>query len=265
MPTALAYSHKHPEPAQWLSYGSPIDGLRDTLIDHRVYHALETLDHVRVFMAYHVFAVWDFMSLVKRLQQSMTNVSLPWVPQGDPGVRMMINEIVLGEESDSAAGGLSHFEWYLEAMTEAGADTTAIDTFVGAVRSGEDYRIALRRAKAPAAVVEFVKDTMTIATEGDLHEVSAAFAVGRENLIPGMFKPLIQTLSRRHIGKLDSFLAYVERHIEVDEGEHGELAMHMVESACGTEGKRRAAAKTAAVDALTARCRLWDAILEEIG
>ena len=51
--------------------------LRDRLLDHEVYHLLETLEHVRIFMEHHVFAVWDFMCLLKTLQYHLTSVRMP--------------------------------------------------------------------------------------------------------------------------------------------------------------------------------------------
>jgi len=99
-----------------------ISGSRKTLLTHRLYPALSTTEHLALFMEYHVFAVWDFMSLLKALQMRLTCVGVPWLPIGDARVRRLVNQIVLGEESDCTPDGsaISHFELYLQAMREVG-------------------------------------------------------------------------------------------------------------------------------------------------
>ncbi|MDX5438369.1 MAG: DUF3050 domain-containing protein, partial [Pontibacter sp.] len=111
---------------------------RQQLLKHNVYQSLETLEDLRLFMEHHVFAVWDFMSLLKALQRDLTSVSLPWMPTGNPTTRRLINEIVLEEETDVDPQGnpVSHFELYLQAMAEAGADKNQIGQLLQSITEG---------------------------------------------------------------------------------------------------------------------------------
>ena len=87
-----------------------IQAEREKVLSHRVYQTLDSIDDVAIFMQSHVFAVWDFMSLLKVLQQRLTCVNVPWVPSGPTESRRLINEIVLVEESDELGDGyISHF------------------------------------------------------------------------------------------------------------------------------------------------------------
>ena len=54
-----------------------IASLRDRLSTHPIYSSISKPQHLRLFMESHVFAVWDFMSLLKALQRSLTCVDLP--------------------------------------------------------------------------------------------------------------------------------------------------------------------------------------------
>ena len=126
---------------------------RDAVEQHPLYVELTSLERVHVFMEHHVFAVWDFMCLLKGLQQQLTAPTVPWLPVGDPRTRRLINEIVLGEESDELPDGrvLSHFELYLEAMTESGADVSAAVAFERELRQGRPVREALPEVGVPVA------------------------------------------------------------------------------------------------------------------
>lgn len=236
--------------------------VRQRLSAHPLYRRMSSLEDVRHFMEHHVFAVWDFMSLLKRLQRDLTCVGVPWVPMGDPSLRQLINEIVRGEESDVDCAGraTSHFELYLAAMEEAGAEVGTVSTVVDAVRRGVAPRDAMVAARVPGPVLEFSTTTFDLALTGGVHEVAAAFTFGREDLIPDLFHGLIDRLGREHPGRLETFRYYLQRHIDVDGGEHAGLALKMVEGACGQDAGLWGAAAEAAHAAIEARARFWDAI-----
>src|SRR5260370_27167557 len=130
-----------------------VEPYKQALATHQMYSAISSLDHVRIFMETHVFAVWDFMCLLKALQRALTCTKTPWIPRGDAATRRLINEIVLSEESDLLSDGTyaSHFELYLTAMEEAGAETLSLPTFIQKFEAGEFVQVALQDAKAPPA------------------------------------------------------------------------------------------------------------------
>ena len=235
---------------------------RRALLGHRLYGELRTLKHLAVFMEHHVFAVWDFMSLLKALQVRLTCASVPWLPQGNAEVRRLVNEIVLGEESDALPSGgvASHFELYLQAMREAGAATAQVEHFIRQLKAGQTVAAALDQAGVPAAVGSFVRHTFEVIERGRPHELAAAFTYGREDLIPEMFTQLVHELERQFPGKLATLRYYLDRHIELDGDEHGEMGRKMVDMLCEEDPRREQEATQAAVEALQARIRLWDGI-----
>ena len=236
--------------------------LQEQLASHPLYGAIRTVEQVRTFMESHVFAVWDFMSLLKSLQRRLTCVEVPWAPTPFPASRRFINEIVLGEESDEYQGKpISHFEIYLEAMERAGADTSAIRGIAIYPPAGLH---AVRFDGAPVAAKQFVETTFRLIREGSPAALAAAFAFGREDAIPSMFRSLVKNMNRELGGDLDPFVWYLERHIEVDGEDHGPLALGMVTDLCGKDARLWNEAAEAAEEALRARISLWDGVLAEI-
>lgn len=247
-------------------FDESIEPYRSALLNHPLYEQLAKIEDLRVFMEHHVFAVWDFMSLLKALQVRLTCVSVPWLSQGDARARRLVNEIVLGEESDVMPSGdaVSHFDLYLQAMREVGADSAKIDQLIALLHLGEPVSAALKQSDASGAVEEFLRHTFTVIERGRPHEIAACFTYGREDLIPEMFNEIVRRLEDRFPGRLTTLRYYLDRHIELDGDEHGAMGRRMVELLCeGSAAKEREAAE-AAVKALQARLRLWDGIAEAI-
>ncbi|MDE1163478.1 MAG: DUF3050 domain-containing protein [Acidobacteriaceae bacterium] len=233
--------------------------LREQLASHPLYASIQSIADVRVFMESHVFAVWDFMSLLKALQRGLTSVDVPWVPSRFPASRRFVNEIVLGEESDEYNGQpLSHFEIYLLAMQAAGADAARMQSVIDAAESRGYWQAVLQSAPEPAKA--FVEETFRVIREGSLAAQAAAFTFGREDVIPDLFRGFIRELNKELAGSLSTFIWYLERHIEVDGEDHGPLSLRMVADLCGNDPALWQEATTAAEEAIRARLALWDGI-----
>ncbi|HZN75172.1 MAG TPA: DUF3050 domain-containing protein [Micromonosporaceae bacterium] len=233
---------------------------RSRVTGHDVYRRLRTLADVNTFMEHHVFAVWDFMSLLKSLQRQLTCVAVPWIPTGPSMSRRLVNDIVLVEESDALGGGfISHFELYLRGMEEAGAYTSTVDRFLALLRGGIDVPEALRRADVPRPAAEFVSVTWATIANAPVHCQAAAFAFGREDLIPEMFDQVMAIDDGN--GRLRTFRDYLARHIQVDAEEHTPMAMQMIADLCGDDDAKWDECADTTLQALEARVRLWDGIV----
>lgn len=240
------------------------DTARARLIDHPLYSQITTEDRLRIFMKHHVFAVWDFFSLLKRLQTEVTTVTLPWRPRGHAEHGRFILEIVLAEETDEDIDGgyISHFELYRRAMAELGADTGPIDGFLRALEGGIGPMAALKDERIPASVREFVSHTLDLALTGAPHEVASSFCHGRENLLPDVFSAVRSNMDDV-LANAPTFRHYLERHIALDHDEHGPLALRLLALLCDGDPVREAEAEAVGVAAIRARIALWDGVLAE--
>lgn len=225
------------------------------LKNHSLYNELKTLNDLRQFMEIHVFAVWDFMSLLKSLQTKITCTNIPWIDSKySPKLVRLINEIVLGEESDLDQNGnpSSHFALYLKAMEEIGADTKPIKKFLK----------SLNVESLPEELSKIVAFHLNIAFNGSTHQVASSFFYGREKLIPDMFQSIVNIIESHNL-ECPTLIYYFKRHIELDADEHGPMAQECLTELLDTDIKKDEAIKTA-LASLEKRSELWNYIQKEI-
>ncbi len=237
---------------------------RERLERHPIYGALRTLPDLRVFMTHHVYSVWDFMSLIKYLQHAMAPARWPWTPGRDPEVQRFINELVLEEESDRAlpnqgVSHTSHFRLYLAAMQEVGAEVTAVSRFVGLVET-QGLAAAMNAGPVPEPARRHLAATFGFIGGDQPHCVAAALALGREHVIPGMFRAFLRGLGVEEAGA-PSFYYYLKRHIHLDEDFHAPLSLRLLSALCGDDAGKRGEAQAAARQAVAARLQFWDGVL----
>src|SRR6202158_3953941 len=237
-----------------------LNTLRAQRLEHPVYAQVASVQDLRRFMEDHVFAVWDFMSLLKRLQQDLTLFRSPWFPADNARAARLINDIVIGEETDADPDGsyVSHLDLYLRAMADVGASTRQFDAFRSLARVGTSVEAAMVRSGVSPHVQAFVAHTMRLAQSGSTEEVLAAFFYGREDIIPEMFKRLQKTLAgaRDDQASLRPFIYYIERHIELDGDSHGPMGQELLEGLVADSPERDERALRAACSSIQARIEL---------
>ncbi len=240
---------------------------KEQLLHHSLYDKVKTIDDLHSFLENHVYAVWDFMSLLKALQSKLTCTTTPWFATENTETRYLINEIVLAEESDLTIDGKrqSHFEMYLDAMKDCGADTNGIHSFLSQVSSLQNIFVAIKQSNLHPNIKAFLDFTFRVIEEGKTHEIAAAFTFGREDLIPSMFTEILKNFQANFPETdLNKLIYYFERHIELDADEHGPMAMQMITELCGNDSKKWNEVTEISIQALEKRIGLWDAIEEMI-
>lgn len=244
-----------------------INDQREKLLKHKLYSNIETIKDLQVFTENHIYAVWDFMSLLKALQIKLTCTKTPWIPNSNSQTAYLINEIVLAEETDINQAGerKSHYELYLDAMIDIGARTEKPVKIINEIANSEDIFNTIDNINIHPNIREFLNFTFSVIKEGKPHEIAAIFTFGRENLIPNMFNEILREFEKNVTeGDISKLIYYFERHIELDEDEHGPMALEMVSMLAENDPKKWNEIESISIQALEKRILLWDAINEQI-
>lgn len=240
---------------------------RNKLLEHKLYSNIESIKDLQVFTENHIYAVWDFMSLLKALQIRLTCTKTPWLPNNNSQTAYLINEIVLAEETDINQVGVrkSHYELYLDAMIDIGAKTEKPVEIINEIANSENIFNAIENINIHPNIKNFLNFTFSVIDEGKPHKIAAIFTFGRENLIPNMFNEILREFEKNvSEGDISKLIYYFERHIELDEDEHGPMALEMVSMLAENDPDKWKEIEDISIEALEKRILLWDAINEQI-
>ena len=244
-----------------------ITSFQNKLQNHPIYESITQIEDLQCFMEHHIYSVWDFMSLIKYLQNQVAPAQQPWVPATDTSVRRFINELVLEEESDQGMPAdednfISHFELYCGAMKEIGADNTVVLAYVNTVKI-RGIEAALNESEIPEPSRQFNRTTFNIINSGKPHTVAAALALGREHVIPCMFRSFLDKMQITE-SQAPLFHYYLKRHIHLDEDFHAPLSLRLLNQLCANDEIKQQEAIEAANLAIDARIKFWDGVYAAI-
>ena len=240
---------------------------REKLLNHKLYTEIKSIEDLQIFTSNHIFAVWDFMSLLKALQNNLTCTKVPWIPNKNSETAYLINEIVLAEETDISQDGKrkSHYELYLDAMIDIGVKVENIEKNIMLLSSSDSIENSIEKLDIHPKIKEFLKFTFSIIDEGKPHKIAAIFTFGRENLIPNMFNEILHEFQNNFTEKdISKLIYYFERHIELDEDEHGPMALQMVNELAENDPLKWKEIRDISIVALEKRIGLWDAIYDNV-
>jgi hypothetical protein len=251
-------------PSQYLcQLERDIGYLHHEVVTHALFENIVDKANLRCFMEHHVFAVWDFMCLLKALYSQLAGTQRPWLPPLNTEAVYLIGQIMSEEEADifqdKEITYSSHFEAYCKAMRSCGANTQPIDAFLNALQKGDSLSNALQIPGIPTAARVFVESTFSF-FDKPVHHIAASFVFGREGITGDLFSRL---LKKHHTGALHltpEFTYYLQRHVNLDTDSHYPKALRMLKKLCGTDARKWQEATQAAHDALQARHDFWTGI-----
>jgi hypothetical protein len=148
-------------------------------------------------------------------------------------------------------------------MKESGANTQAMDNFMDSLLAGKTVAESLDLARAPQEAKDFVLSTFDKIDHKSLHERAALFTYGREDLIPGMFITLVESLRNDGV-QLDTFIYYLKRHIELDGDHHGALASQMTSALVNGNVQKQLEVDNIIEWGYQQRIELWNGIAKRI-
>jgi hypothetical protein len=243
--------------------------LQDKIAEHPLLDKITDIRAVRFLMQQHVFAVWDFVCLLKTLYSRVIGCDVPWFPSQDPDSARLLYELLIEEETDrlpapNSAGHThqSHFCLYLAAMRECGADTQPIETCLERLKAGQSLDEALQHPGILSTTRAFVAQTFST-FQASTPALVASFVFGREAMIPAFFNPWLQQLIMHKVPHCGLLTYYLERHIALDSDAHFPKAANMLARLCGEDKLTWQQASQMAESALEARLAFLEGVDRE--
>lgn len=236
---------------------------------HKLYKDITSIHKLRFFMECHVFAVWDFMCLLKELHKSLVSTSAPWFPPKDAFSANLISSILIDEESDLSVDGeyyLSHFDLYIAAMKETGANTMPIKNFLNLLANDKSLHESALCIHLEPSIFQFIETTFSF-FNSQTHQLASSFVFGREAITAPMFTPLLEdvdNLDTQGSNHLKTFMYYLKRHIELDKDDHFPKAVKMIINLTGKDDAKWEEVHLAAKISLESRIKLLNYIEREI-
>ena len=240
-----------------------IESSQKELVNHKIYSKISSVDELKIFMENHIYAVWDFMSLLKALQVNLTCIKNPWIPSDNTQAARFINEIVLEEETDIGNSNVpsSHYEMYIDAMKEIKANSNKIESLLEKIKEKKSITKGLNEISAKQPIKDFIQFTFDTIATNEPHKIASVFTFGREDLIPNMFIQIVKNINNEKNVSANKLIYYLERHIELDGDDHGPIALKMISKLCGDNKKKWDDVISYSKRALKERIKLWDHIL----
>ena len=118
---------------------------------------------------------------------------------------------------------------------------------------------ALGSSLPPAPSAAFTRTTFDVLASGKPHRVAAALALGREHVIPSMFRAFLSRMVVTQ-AQAPSFHYYLNRHVHLDEDFHAPLSLRLPAALCGGDAGKWREAEAAAETAVNAHMLFWDGV-----
>lgn len=215
------------------------------------------------------------MILLKRIRVEFNEYNYPldpafWIQYDDEGnLYRALNQIIIDEESDiTPVEGVykSHFNLYLDAMVEIGAPLTIIDDILSynyQIESPKNIYSTFELSENYCEKCkEYDDEVLDIVQDPDVIPTLVYFVYGREAIIPGMFKKILDVV--KDVPGTESLQFYLKRHIEVDADSHSNLAKYILDKFVERTEYTAGNIEQLKNEAIAHRIKLWDAIADEI-
>jgi len=201
----------------------------EDVINHPMFKKLNNIYNIKKYSEFQIWCVWDFMSILKQVQNFIFCNDILWLPPENPNAGAAFYRLIESEETDLGFKGgdlnrASHFQSFRAAMQELNADTKNIDNFLELIKTGKTLPEALNKSGASPQTKSFLLTNNHLIKQSPYNAI-ALITLTRENFLPAVFKSLLSYVNENE--KIELFVWYHKRHIYLDSVLHGPLSIQI--------------------------------------